>query len=489
MSDFPHKILAVGCDFSKIDETKFQVWENDGFVGLEESEFYRISQSKNGIGGLNFCYKTLEQFLNICAEKNLSGWFNNKRYYDRTVGVLRSKKLTVELDSGEKITVDFTLQIKCRFDSEKKSFFLATMMLDGELERGEKVLRSDDSIFEILLFRIYCEQLKKAAQKGFYRTYVCSEHNDSRPRGTINIARHIKLNAGQNNGRIAYDTREHTAGNPLNRLVIAAYEHLKSKYTFVEREFLANPELSAAMNTLKQITGLPARNLGKLVSENLRPITHPYYSEYEELRKTCLKILRDEGVSIFDAESSEDTESLLMDVTKLWEKFLEKRIHRLLPNDHTFKAQDKRNMFFGKISEPDFVVYKDNIPVVILDAKFKIQWGEAFKDKNCSNGYLNEDIDKCIRDMVVFNTKYTGVIFPSKYNSGYEQDKIGRNQPDETPAFNMVCVKIPEVNSYDYNTWLRNLERNTEKTLKDWLIGTKVLTEKDIKTDTEKDTA
>ena len=46
--------------------------------------------------------------------------------------------------------------------------------------------------------------------------------------------------------------------------------------------------------------------------KNLSSISHPVYIEYEALRKICLRILRNEGVSIFDGISSDKVEGILL---------------------------------------------------------------------------------------------------------------------------------------------------------------------------------
>lgn len=72
---------------------------------------------------------------------------------------------------------------------------------------------------------------KRATQKGYYRSYICSKHNDERFRGTLDIARHIRLNVGINSIRTAYSYNERSYENSVNRLILFTWEYLKQKYS------------------------------------------------------------------------------------------------------------------------------------------------------------------------------------------------------------------------------------------------------------------
>jgi 5-methylcytosine-specific restriction endonuclease McrBC regulatory subunit McrC len=202
------------------------------------------------------------------------------------------------------------------------------MLLGNKLDLNEKnIPNSEDEIFDYLLLFWFKEQFQNAYMKGFYRTYRRFEKNDDHLRGTIDIARHIKLNMGQNNGKIAYSYRENTVNNFLNHLIIAAYEHLKRKYSALVMEiFDQDLDLKTAMNTLKNEIGYVDTAEQTLLFKNMKPISHPYYMEYEALRVTCMKILRDTGISFFDGDSEETSHGILFYIPDLWEMYLEREV-------------------------------------------------------------------------------------------------------------------------------------------------------------------
>lgn len=167
-----------------------------------------------------------------------------------------------------------------------------------------------------------------------------------------------------------------------------------------------------------------------------------------------------------------------MDVTKLWEWFLENHIRRLLPKvangDCSLKEQESRPLFAertDKRAKPDFVIYQGGKPFAVLDAKFKCHWDDFFNEG--SSDCVDDDINKCIRDMVVFNTRRTGVIFPAKRESGeesYRSYHVGNKEAEN--SFDMVRVPIPKESEYDrFASWKQELDKQVCASLKKYFEG------------------
>ena len=107
-------------------------------------------------------------------------------------------------------------------------------------------------------------------------------------KGTLDIARHIKLNSGQKNGCIAYSYRENTINNYLNHLIVAAYYHLKNKYyDLVVDNFDRYYDLIKVFVFLSSDIGFSNANVYYLINKNVKTIAHPYFTEYEHLRFIC----------------------------------------------------------------------------------------------------------------------------------------------------------------------------------------------------------
>ena len=468
------KIRIIGSDYTPVDEASVSSPD--------------LAEIPNGLVE-SFVRKQTEHLIK--KDKIYLTDRGNELKFKGYVGVIRGR----DFEFGDE-HYDVTLQIKSRFDkSDKngksdKAYFLAAMLLsEDDIEKKlmeDRVEISYDDIFEVLLLYLFQTQLEAAAAKGIYRKYVRFENNDSRPHGVIDISRHIRENVivradGKiiSNGRIAYSYRELTANNGMNRLILAAYDRLKSKYPTLTEEHIGRRHMPF-IKTLRTELGFRNMNTRGIVSENLNPIAHPYYHEYEDLRKTCLKILRDDGVSLFDAECSDDVESLLIYVPTLWERFLTKCFKERIPKEITVDTHGGNNgngekyisPHYCNAAQPDLVFYRDKTPIAILDAKFRKPWSDFF-DKGAKE-WLKNDIDKCIRDMVVFNTRRTGIIAPCLNGSKVYRDKL-HEKYDDGPFFDMVGITVPEIGLPDrighksFPDWYEEFKKYTNNTLDEYI--------------------
>ena len=94
-------------------------------------------------------------------------------------------------------------------------------------------------ILDLILAIIFAMQIARAYRKGIYRRYRTYENNDSKLKGRINVARHIRLNPIFN-GNIAYSSREYTADNDMNRMILTAYTSLQKRQPGLMRELEKN---------------------------------------------------------------------------------------------------------------------------------------------------------------------------------------------------------------------------------------------------------
>lgn len=414
----------------------------------------------------------------------------NSGYFCGIVGVINGK---VSMTSGElgivseedEYVFKIHLQIQSRLDNTQdetpgKPYFLATMLLDDLIKlNDDTVPNNEDEIYDYLLLFWFREQLQMAYLKGFYRTYRRFENNDDRLKGSIDIARHIKLNMGQNNGRVAYSYRENTVNNYLNHMIVMAYEHLKSRYyDLVTDNIDNNYELKSIIDSLKIEIGYSDYSSYQIIAKNLKTIGHPYYTEYEELRKTCMKILRDEGISIFDGNDSNESNGILAYLPDLWEKYLEKNIRMAIQSkdDYSLETQMVVKVFgydngqsteYKQETRPDFVFKtKENESFMILDAKFKPKWEAVFNREPISE--VLSDYDKCLRDMDDIGGYASGIIFPTNNvvtpNNSIIVHKISK--VNILNRFYTIPVNVPYGNSNNtYSDWNKKMTESIGKTM------------------------
>ena len=392
-------------------------------------------------------------------------------------------------DIEEECEIEVTLQIQSRFDINEdnqlaKPCFLSTMLLGSNpvVSQNFVYVNTKDYLFDFLLLFSYKSKFKTACLKGYYRTYHRFERNDDRIKGTINIADHIKNNAGLNNGKVTYSYRENSVNNYLNYLIVNTYLYLKKKYySLVKIVIDSDIELKQLIDNLKDSIDYTKYSIKTIISKNLNVITHPFYTEYESLRKICLRILRNEGVTIFNSNLREKVEGILFYIPDLWEKYL---VKLLVGNEYYLLAQERIKILDKQDTFPDYVFFMDKYrkePFMILDAKFKEKWSIAiFSNKNHFSDVL-DDYDKCIRDMNSICGHSTGVIFPTNDIKAIDPtDYIVHNisKYNSIDKFLTFPIYVPFSND-DYKQWLKTFNESCMNVAK--IIKKKIINEKEYR--------
>lgn len=412
----------------------------------------------------------------------LSGAVSVSEILEDTKSSERTKNLLQEFEDS---SLHINLQIKSRFDQENKSFFAAYLLTCNQMKLNNYfVYEKTDDIFDFLLIDMLNNKLLNALPKGLFRTYHRSERNDSRVNGAINVARHIRLNMGQNNGRVAYDVRENSVINSLNELIVVAYEYIRQKYPdFV---FLkVDSKVVTMIQELKMYLGGKTHSISQVIGKNIRPIAHPFFQEYEEVRKICLQILRDQGVSIFDSMDG-DVSGFLYYVPDLWEDFLDDMFQKYIDDGKRlcYVAQMKVNEYFpvrvnGKYKfekecRPDFVFQKKDrvgrkYPYFVLDAKYKPGWAIQAKETKFEIGKIEieADIAECMIYLSITDASCFCIACPTN-ESDFDYMK---HTPEKTicrinhrDTFYLLPFKIPEVEeNMEYQKWVEQLEESKTK--------------------------
>ena len=279
------------------------------------------------------------------------------------------------------------LTIKSRFDSNNPDYFMHYMLQKVFSINlfDMKHSKSTEPIFDFLIY-LFPYYLKKALAQGLFKKYQRFEHNDANVKGSINVTQHIRQNIPFH-GTVAYTTREHSYDNEITQLVRHTIEYIRLKEA--GKTILSSN--SETKNCVSQIVmATPSYNNQKrvqIINQNLRPVRHPYFSEYTALQKLCIQILRHEAIKF--GEEKDQVYGVLFDGAWLWEEYLYTILKPL-----GFKHPENRTnvggirMFDNQYDEnhfdkchrrlyPDFYSEKDKM---ILDAKYKHLDGKVGRD-------------------------------------------------------------------------------------------------------------
>ena len=215
---------------------------------------------------------------------------------------------------------DIQIKIKSRFDKGKDDYFMHYM-----LERvfainlfDLKHSTSNESLFDFVLF-LFPYFLNRALAQGIYREYRTFRRNDAHLKGVLDVNRHIRTNIYQT-GNIAYNSREHTTDNDLVQLIRHTVEYIRTK-EFGEGILYRDEQTRGSVQQIIDATPTYDKNSrGNVISRNLRPRIHPYYSHYEDLRQLCIRILRHEQIKY--GNNKDKVYGILFDGAWLWEEYL-----------------------------------------------------------------------------------------------------------------------------------------------------------------------
>ena len=212
------------------------------------------------------------------------------------------------------------LSIYSRFQSKKEEDYFLHYMLQKIARINLFNLQhttDEDHVFNFLIY-LFPTFLKRAINQGIYRQYVTRKYNDANIRGIVDFNRHIRYNLPFN-GKVAYVTREYSYDNSVTQLIRHTIEFI--------RQYNDNKILSIDVDTqqaVKQIINatssytISARQ--SVINQNLRPIMHPYYTEYTALQKICLQILRFKKLKY--SHKKNEIYGILIDAAWLWEEYL-----------------------------------------------------------------------------------------------------------------------------------------------------------------------
>lgn len=251
------------------------------------------------------------------------------------------------------------LNIRSRFTSadgaDSNDFFLHYLMLKtNEFNFTEQYypFTKTDSALDFLPF-IFTKFLTNALNQGLFKQYQRHHYNNSRPRGTIDIAAHLKLNMPFT-GKIAYSTREFSYDNPITELIRHTIESIRNKPELRDLLYLTRTTQEAVKQIEAATPSYSHNNLKQVLADNARPLQHPFFTAYGPLQYLCKSILRNEMMRYTNTTQQDDEiYGVICDISYLWEEYLAtlltvKPLNFIHPNNTT-KARaiylDKEHTF------------------------------------------------------------------------------------------------------------------------------------------------
>lgn len=309
---------------------------------------------------------------------------------------------------------DTQIKITSRFASNENDYFLHYMLqkvLCLNIFDLQHSTNKDDS-FDFLIY-MFLDLFQKAIRQGIFKSYQNREYNNANVRGVIDINRHIKNNIPFN-GKIAYNTREYSYDNNITQLIRHTIEYINMKSRGILN---INEDIKSGVFQIIEATKRYDKNKRQsIINKNLKKLNHPYFYEYEPLRKICIQILRHEELKYGREENK--IYGILFDGAYLWEEYI-----WTILKDLNFKHPENKTGKGGiNLLEKDWEVFPDfykinNEKNIVLDTKYK--------------RLENKDIDRNDKHQIIsyvytLGAKIGGFVYPLENEEfGCECEEIG----------------------------------------------------------------
>jgi len=349
------------------------------------------------------------------------------------------------------------LTISSRFAKDGKDFFLQ-YMLEKVLECPnvfdlETEANDNNRLINILIF-LFPFYLKSAMRKGLFKNYIHVEYNDSNPKGTINIARHIKQNTPFL-GNIAYDQREQSLDNYMSELIRHTIEYIKEKPSGKNILSRVKDEVSRIIEVTPKYKRQDRQKI--LIDNKKHTVRHAYFTEYRTLQRLCILILQHQKQEL--GTGINRVYGVLFDGAWLWEEYV-----NTLVNEHFYHPKNKshsgaQQLFSGMrkvgLIYPDFIG-KDPDNRIIADAKYKPVENIGNHDYLQLLAYMFRfDAKRGIYFYPEASTKDEVILY---LNKGSTYEKV---EPRDDIYIKKHGLKIPN-DAENYKKFVENIQKSEE---------------------------
>ncbi|NEQ76361.1 MAG: restriction endonuclease [Okeania sp. SIO2C9] len=249
------------------------------------------------------------------------------------------------------------------------------------------------------LVNILAQKILDRGRKGFYRTYLPKTENLTYIRGRLNMQQVMQKPW---NVKFKCDYQEHTANIPDNQ-ILAWTLFIIGRSGFCSEN--VTPRVSKAFHLLQGLVNLQPFKSSDIVDRKY----HRLNEYYQPLHALCRFFLDNIGAS--HQQGNYSMLPFLIDMAKLYEKFVAEWLKINLPSNLRVQEQEKVDIIDDKIScRIDLVIYevKTRKVVYILDTKYKLDARPSPDDIHQVVAYAT--YKKCHEAILVYPHKSTNSI-------------------------------------------------------------------------------
>lgn len=319
--------------------------------------------------------------------------------------------------------------------------------------------KSDASLSNMMNF-MFLTSFKAAYAMGMPSEYRTIHEHGFNIKGKLDIKKYIQKDMFTG-GAFSYSYRQREYVQDIIDVLYLAMRTVLDSYKATK--------ISAEYN--KYYRELAQMRSGKTVSRgtihkirNHRSLNNPLYNRYKSALYFAEMILKMKEVIRDENESYGYYSGFLLDISQLWEVYLENLLRHHLGDEYIILAQEEiklyEDTFYHRTNRPDLVIEtKDHVPVAVIDAKFK------------KMEYNNDDVDR--EDMFQINhyagyyneisrqengkpLRFCALVYPAKSDPAEERNTdtslYGIEPTKFITKFSVEHIRIPEDGMSDSET-------------------------------------
>ncbi|NRT77618.1 McrC family protein [Clostridium beijerinckii] len=322
----------------------------------------------------NSLIKYLETTISKSNDSDIIEQKYNKIRFINYVGIIKIKNVIIEVIPKISLNNDINKDKKMLLHMLSKC-----MDLEINLDKAIDSTNANYNLLELILNK-YINALLKEINKGLYHEYINKEDNLGSIKGKILFKENIK-NKCFRKPKVFCSYEEYSDDNNLNHILkLACMKGINE----VQDNTLIN-KIKKAIFHLSNVSTIPMNK--DMISKYKISKQNKRFSECLELAKFILLNISNEN-----AIGNNQGFSMLFEMNMLYEKYIWKLVKMISVNKNKKPVQqdDRNYLLINKKTGneefnliPDIVIEEDNIPIIIIDTKWKaIEYNSRLSYKN-----------------------------------------------------------------------------------------------------------
>ena len=314
---------------------------------------------------------------------------------------------------------------------------------------GAKNAKSN-SLSNLVSF-MFLSRFKYAFSMGMPSEYKIVNEHGFNIKGKIDIKKYIQKDMFLG-GALSYSYKERQYVQDVIDVLYLAMKTLKDSGEINTADYEKYYRELRQMRSGKTVTRTVIRNI-----KNHRSLNNPLYNRYKTALYFAEMVLEMKEVFHEDKNSSPGFSGFLLDISQLWELYLENLLKKRFGDEYIISAQQELELygdaFFQRTNRPDIVIEtKDHVPVAVLDAKFKtmnfryddVDRNDMFQIHSYT-GYYNE-LSKLSENPPL---RFCALIYPSRFDPDVQTKAPLYGLNDAETQFAVEYIRVEDNYSFE----------------------------------------